>query len=218
MSFAEYFPIYNRLTPTEQNELSRTAYKRTAPAGTILHNGSDMCLGLLVIRTGQLRAYITSDEGREVTVYRLFDRDVCLLTASCVMNSIQFDITIVAEKETEFWIIPPPVYKTLSEGSLAVANYTNQVMATHFTEVMWLMEQIMWKSMDKRLAKFLLDESSLEGTDKLTITHEKIANHLGTAREVVTRMLRYFQTEGMVRLTRGGIEILNGDKLLELDT
>ena len=107
MSFAEYFPIYNRLTPAEQEELSRAAYKRTAPAGTVLHNGSDMCLGLLVIRSGQLRAYITSEEGREVTVYRLFDRDVCLLTASCVMNNIQFDITIVAEKETDFWIIPP---------------------------------------------------------------------------------------------------------------
>ena len=218
MSFAEYFPIFDKLTPAEQEELSRSAYLRTAPAGTLLHNGSDMCLGLLVIRSGQLRAYITSEEGREVTVYRLFDRDICLLTASCVMNNIQFDITITAEKETEFWIIPPPVYKALSERSVVVANYTNQIMAAHFTEVMWLMEQIMWKSMDKRLAKFLLDESNLEGSHKLTLTHEKIANHLGTAREVVTRMLRYFQTEGMVKLTRGGIEILDEGKLKGLDT
>ncbi len=218
MSFAEYFPIFDKLTPAEQEELSRAAYKRTAPAGTLLHNGSDMCLGLLVIRSGQLRAFITSEEGREVTMYRLFDRDVCLLTASCVLNDIQFDITITAEKETEFWIIPPPVYKAMTERSVVMANYTNQIMAAHFTEVMWLMEQIMWKSMDKRLAKFLLDESSLEGTPKLTITHEKIANHLGTAREVVTRMLRYFQNEGMVKLTRGGIEILNEEKLIELDT
>ena len=218
MSFAEYFPIFNKLTAEEQELLSRVAYKRTAPAGTLLHNGSDMCLGLLVIRSGQLRAYITSDEGREVTMYRLFDRDVCLLTASCVMNNIQFDITITAEKESEFWIIPPNVYKDLTERSAVVANYTNQVMAAHFTDVMWLMEQIMWKSFDKRLAKFLLEESNLEGTGELKITHEKIANHLGTAREVVTRMLRYFQSEGMVKLTRGGIEILDEDKLAQLDT
>ena len=218
MSFATHFPIFDKLTPQEQDALSQVAYKRTAPEGTLLHNGSDMCLGLLVIRSGQLRAYITSEEGREVTVYRLFDRDICLLTASCVMNNIQFDITITAEKETEFWIIPPPVYKALSERSVVVANYTNQIMAAHFTEVMWLMEQIMWKSMDKRLAKFLLDESNLEGTTKLALTHERIANHLGTAREVVTRMLRYFQNEGMVKLTRGGIEIIDEAKLKKLDT
>ncbi len=218
MSFAEYFPIYNKLSKVDQDLLFNAAYKRTAPAGTLLHNGSDMCLGLLVIRSGQLRAYITSDEGREVTMYRLFDRDICLLTASCVMNNIQFDITITAEKETEFWVIPPNVYKDLTERSAVVANYTNQIMAAHFTDVMWLMEQIMWKSFDKRLASFLLEESNLEGTSSLKITHEKIANHLGTAREVVTRMLRYFQTEEMVKLTRGGIEIIDEDKLAELDT
>lgn len=218
MSFAEYFPIFDKLTKEEQDLLSGVAYKRTAPAGTLLHNGSDMCLGLLVIRSGQLRAYITSEEGREVTMYRLFDRDICLLTASCVMNNIQFDITITAEKESEFWIIPPNVYKDLMERSAVVANYTNQIMAAHFTDVMWLMEQIMWKSFDKRLASFLLEESNLEGTNSLKITHEKIANHLGTAREVVTRMLRYFQNEGMVKLTRGGIEIIDENKLAELDT
>jgi CRP/FNR family transcriptional regulator len=82
---------------------------------------------------------------------------------------------------------------------------------------MWLMEQIMWKSFDKRLAKFLLEEMVLEGTPSLKITHERIANHLGTAREVVTRMLRYFQSEGMVRLTRGTVDITDEKKLQRLD-
>ncbi len=217
MSFSNYFPIFDKLPAAEQEELSRAAYFRTAPAGTILHNGDQMCLGLLVIRSGQLRAFITSDEGREVTLYRLFERDCCLLTASCVMNNIQFDLTITAEKESEFWIIPPNLYKDLMDRSAIVANYTNQLMAARFTEVMWLVEQIMWKSFDKRLASFLLEESTLEGSAQLKITHEKIANHMGTAREVVTRMLRYFQNEGMVKLTRGTIEILDEDKLSQLD-
>ena len=81
---------------------------------------------------------------------------------------------------------------------------------------MWLMEQIMWKSFDKRLAAFLLEESRLEESPVLKITHEKIAAHLGTAREVVTRMLRYFQSEGMVKLTRGSIEIVDKTKLEQL--
>ena len=97
-----------------------------------------------------------------------------------------------------------------------VANFTNEIMATRFSEVMWLMEQIMWKSFDKRLAEFLLEECSLEETNILKITHETIAGHMGTAGEVVTRMLRYFQNEGMVRLTRGTVEVTDKIKLEQL--
>jgi len=102
------------------------------------------------------------------------------------------------------------------EESAAVANYTNEIMASRFSDVMWLVEQIMWKSMDKRLAAFLADEAVLEGTTSLRITHEKIANHMGTAREVITRLLRYFQNEGVVKLTRGGIEITDEKRLREI--
>ena len=89
-------------------------------------------------------------------------------------------------------------------------------MATRFSEVMWLIEQIMWKSVDKRLANFLLEEAALENSDVLKLTHETIANHLGTAREVVTRMLRYFQNEGYVKLTRGAVEITDRSGMEEL--
>ena len=216
MALSEYFPIYDKLTKEQQALLDAHASMRTVPPGTILHNGDTTCMGLLIIRDGQLRAYMTSDEGREITLYRLFARDICLFSASCIMNSIQFEITITAEKETEFWIIPPNLYKNLMDNSLAVSNYTNQIMATRFTDVMWLVEQIQWKSFDKRLAHFLLEESSIEQTTVLKITHEKIAAHLGTAREVVTRMLKYFQAEDMVLLTRGTIEIIGEDKLEQL--
>lgn len=216
MSFAEYFPIFDKLSPADQNALCQVASKRSVPAGTLLHNGSNSCMGLLVLRSGQLRAYITSEEGKEITMYRLFERDICLFSASCVLNSIQFELMITAEKDTEFWIIPPMFYKELVERNLALANYTNQLMASRFTDVMWLMEQVMFKSFDKRLAHFLLEESALEGTLKLKITHEIIASHLGTAREVVTRMLKYFQTEGFVALTRGAIKILDEDALEQL--
>ena len=216
MELRQYFPIFDKLTAQEQEKLLQMVIYRTVPQGTVLHDGSKDCMGLLIIQSGQLRAYINSDEGREITLYRLFDRDICLFSASCVMNSIQFDLTIAAEKETSFWVIPPYYYKALVESSAVMANYVNELMATRFTDVMWLIEQIMWKSMDKRLAAFLLEESSLEGSAILKITHEAIANHLGTAREVVTRMLKYFQTEGVVKLTRGTIELLDEEKLSEL--
>lgn len=178
------------------------------------------CTGLLLIKSGLLRAYILSDEGREITIYRLFERDMCLFSASCIMRSIQFEITIEAEKDTELWVIPAEIYKSIMEESAPVANYTNELMATRFSDVMWLIEQILWKSLDKRVAAFLLEESAIEDSNELKITHEIIANHLGSHREVITRMLRYFQSEGMVRLSRGTIVLLDRKKLeaLQLNT
>ena len=194
MGIQTLFPIWNKLTDLQKEKLEQSAVRRTVKKGTLLHNGDTDCQGLLLVEEGQLRAYILSEEGREVTIYRLFAMDLCLFSASCLMNSIQFDITIETEKGTSLWMIPPDVYKEVMEESAAAANFTNEVMASRFSEVMWLMEQVLWKSFDRRLAAFLTEESVLEGTGELKITHEKIAAHLGTAREVVTRMLKYFQT------------------------
>ena len=216
MDFQDYFPIWNKLSIPQQNKLSGALMTKTIAKGTIIHNGGMDCTGLLLVKSGQLRAYILSDEGREITIYRLFDRDMCLFSASCMMRSIQFDVTIEAEKDTELWIIPSEIYQNIMSESAPVANYTNELMATRFSDVMWLIEQIMWKGLDKRVAAFLLEEASIEGTDKLKITHEYIANHLGSHREVITRMLRYFQNEGIVKLSRGVVEITDTEKLEEL--
>ena len=196
--------------------MSGSAVSRRVSKGTVLHNGSMDCTGLLLVKSGQLRAYILSEEGREITLYRLFDRDICLFSASCMMRSIQFEVTIEAEKDTALWLIPTEVYQRVMQESAPAANFTSEIMASRFSEVMWLMEQILWKSFDKRLAEFLLAESALEGGGRLQITHEQIARHLGTAREVVTRMLRYFQSEGLVKLSRGTVEITDADKLEQL--
>ena len=217
MEFKDKFPIWNKLTKKQQEKLDKTVTNRNVKKGTIIHNGSMTCVGLILVESGQFRSYIYSEEGREITIYRLFEMDICIFSASCVLQNIQFDITIEAEKDSVVWIIPPNVLKEIMEESAPMANYMNQIMAGRLSEVMWLMEQIMWKSFDKRLASFLLEESVVEENTVLKITHEKIANHLGTAREVVTRMLRYFQSEGMIRLTRGTVEIIDKKSLENLD-
>lgn len=217
MEFSRYFPVWDKLTLRQQKDISESLFSRIVKKGDVLYGGGADCTGLLLVKSGQLRAFILSDEGREITVYRLFDRDMCLFSASCILRSIQFDVTVTAEKDTELWIISADIYKKIMEESAAAANYTNEIMASRFSEVMWLLEQVMWKSMDKRVAAFLLEEAAIEDTDRLNITHESIANHLGTHREVITRMLRYFQREGMVSLTRGSVEITDRAKLEELD-
>lgn len=213
MNHLTYLPVYDKLTKSQQDILTNASFIRKFHKNEILHNGSQDCTGLILVLSGQLRAFTISDDGREITMYRLFERDICLFSASCIMNSIQFDITVTAEKETEVLVIPSEVYKSIMEVSAPLANYTNEIMANRFSEVMWLIDQIMWKSFDKRLAEFLLNEANIEGTDTLKITHETIGNHLGNPREVVTRMLKYFVNEGLISLSRATIEITNKNGL-----
>ena len=216
MMLSDYLPFWDKLTPEQQNQIATVAEYHNVKKGTHIHDSSAECLGLVTVRSGQLRAYILSEDGREITIGRLFDYDVSLLSASCVMPDMQFNIMIEAEKDTQFWSIPACLFKNLVDESLAVSNFSRNLLSSNFSELMWLMEQIMWKSFDKRLAEFLLEEVRLEDSPVLQITHERIANHMGTAREVVTRMLRYFQSEGLVRLTRGSIEIVSEEKLEKL--
>lgn len=216
MNYLTYLPVWEKLQQSQQAALSRSAVNRKFKKGEILHNGSVGCTGLILVISGQLRAFTISDDGREITMYRLFERDICLLSASCMMKSIQFDITIVAEKDAEVLIIPSEVYKSIMEVSPDLANYTNEVLASRFSDVMWLMEQVLWKNFDKRLANFLLHEAAIEGSNQLKITHEMIGNHLGNPREVVTRMLKHFVNEGFVALSRGTVEIIDEKSLAKL--
>lgn len=216
MNYLTYLPVWEKLNTLQQNELISLATVRKFSKDQILHNGSADCTGLILVISGQLRTFTVSDDGRELTLYRLFERDICLFSASCIVNSIQFDVTVTAEKDTEALVIPSETYKAIMETSAPLANYTNEVMASRFSDVMWLIEQIMWKNFDKRLAGFLLNESAIESSKTLKITHEAIGNHLGSPREVVTRMLKYFVGEGVVLLSRGTVEIIDEKKLAEI--
>lgn len=213
MNYLTYIPVWEKLDQSQQAALISSSVIRSFRRGEMLHNASSGCMGLILVISGQLRVFTISDSGREITMYRLFERDICLFSASCMMNSIQFDMNLMAEKDTEVLVIPSDVYKSIMEVSPLLANYTNEVMASRFSDVMWLIDQVMWKSFDKRLADFLLNEANIEGTNILHITHEAIGNHLGNPREVVTRMLKYFAGEGFVKLSRGVIEIIDADGL-----
>ncbi len=216
MTVEQYLPFWNQLTPIQQNLLQQAASFRTAKAGEVIHKGAEDCVGLLIVVKGRLRAYTISDEGREMTLYRLLDRDLCLFSASCMFQSIQFDVMVEAEMETQMIHIPASVYRQVMHQSAAAANYTNELLASHFSDVMWLMDQVLFKRMDSRLAAFLLEESELNQSRSLKITHETIARHLGSAREVVTRMLKYFQEEGLVTLSRGTVSIQDEKRLRDV--
>ena len=216
MDLSDFFPVWKDLSDGERSLLSSCAVAQRYKKGTVLSHISGECSGVLLIVSGQIRAYTTSPEGKEITLYRLMERDICIFSASCMMNGINFDVTLAAEKECLVTRIPADVYKLVMKGSAPLANFTNEVLASRFSDVMWLIEQIMWKSFDRRLASFLAEESAIEESDTLHITHEIIGNHLGSPREVVTRMLKYFASEGLVELSRGVVHITDPKRLIAL--
>ncbi|NLJ31148.1 MAG: Crp/Fnr family transcriptional regulator [Clostridiales bacterium] len=209
-------PFWNQLTEEQKIMIQNHVIPRTYYRGESMHGTSQHCAGLLLLRRGQLRVYIISESGKEITLYRLFDGDVCIFSASCMMKNINFEVYLETEQETDILLIPTKIYHQLNQTNIAVSDFTNQLMASRFSDVMWVMEQVLFTSFDKRLATFLLEQSAIDGSNRLNITHETIAKHMGSAREVVTRMLKYFQSENMVSLTRGEITLTDRKKLQNL--
>lgn len=209
----EGLPFWNKLDGAQRARLRETVTARRFARGDMMHAGAEDCAGLFLVKEGQVRVYILSEGGKEITLYRLFSWDICIFSASCMLRNISFDVYAEAEKETDVLLIPTAVYSELSKESLAVSDYTNQLMSSRFSDVMWVMEQVLFMSLDKRLALFLLEQADIEGSGRLPMTQEAIARNLGSAREVVTRMLKYFQSEGLVTLFRGGVEITDREGL-----
>lgn len=210
--FTEVLPCWEELDREHQRILERSMAEQNVEKGAFLYQGDRDCTGVFWIRRGQARVFLLSGE-KQITLYRLLERDSCFLSASCVINNINFDVFIQAEKDCDILLLPANVYQELIERSLPLATYCNQILASRFSDVMWVMEQIVFSSFDRRLALFLLEQKNIDESGTLQITHEAISKHLGTAREVVTRMLKYFQEENLVSLSRGVIQIMDEERL-----
>ena len=213
--FRENFPFWDELSETEQDTFMNSSQYISFRKGTNIHNGNE-CTGIILIRSGSLRLYILSDEGKEITLYRLFPGEMCMLSASCVLNNITFDVFVDSEENSECIIVGGCAYAALAERCDAAKIFALETALSRFSDVMWVMQQILFMSMDKRLAIFLLDEVSKSGSDTVRLTHEQIAKYMGSAREVVTRMLKYFSSEGIVELSRGGIKVTDLKRLRSL--
>ena len=212
----EHVSFWEHLSQEERERLingtSVVSYKK----GTLVHGGNEDCIGIFLVRSGQFRTYLMSEDGREITLYRLYGGDVCILSASCVLEAITFDVYIDAEEDTEALLIDASVFRMLAEKNIYVQNFGYRITTGNFSDVMWAMQQILFMGADKRLAICLIDETSKNGTDNVKMTHEQIARLMGSAREVVSRMLKYFEEENMVALSRGEVRITDRKKLREL--
>ncbi len=215
-SIISHFDFWVKLTPLEKELFQQNIFVMSYQKGTTLHSRDQECLGVLLIKSGGLRVYMLSEDGREITLYRLLPLDVCVLSASCILNSITFDVYIEAESDTEVYLVNIAAFTKLSRQNVYVENFAYKKTTERFSDVMWAMEQILFMSFDKRLAVFLLDESTKTKSNQLYITQEQIAKYIGSAREVVSRMLKVFQAEGILTQARGVIQIIDTEKLKEL--
>ncbi len=213
--YREIFPFWNKISGEDRELICRGSQFITYPKGKNIHDG-DECSGVILVRSGSLRLYMMSEEGKDITLYRLREGDLCMLSASCVLDAITFDVFIDAEEESECCVISGPVFAAVSERNPDIKIFALETAVGRFSDVMWVMQQILFMSMDKRLAIFLADESARTGTDVISLTHGQIARYMGSAREVVSRMLKYFAGEGIVEVSRGGIKILDGKRLRRL--
>ena len=212
---SESFPFWDKLSGADREIIFNSSMSVRFERGKNIHDGRE-CTGIILVRSGSLRLYILSEEGKEITLYRLFPGDMCILSASCVLNAITFDVFVDAEEDSECVVIGGCAYSELAARIPEVKIFALESALGRFSDVMWVMQQILFMSMDKRLAIFLLDEISKSGEEIVSLTHEQIARYMGSAREVVSRMLKYFSNEGIVELSRGGIRILDKKRLRAL--
>lgn len=213
--YREIFPFWAKISEADRGYICQNSYSITYPKGKNIHDGSE-CSGVILVRSGSLRLYIMSEEGKDITLYRLQKGDLCMLSASCVLSAVTFEVFIDAEENSECCVIGGSAFAAVSERNPDVRIFALETAVSRFSDVMWVMQQILFMSMDKRLAIFLSDEAVRTGSDTIALTHGQIARYIGSAREVVSRMLKYFASEGIVKVSRGGVTILDKKRLRKL--
>ena len=207
--FSQHFPFWEKINEEQKNELCTHTSLAEYDKGENIHGNTGNCTGAIFVKSGELRTYMLSEDGKEITLYRLYPGDVCMLSASCVLQTITFDVFVDAETKSEVYIISSGAFAKLTEENIFVENFALKKATERFSEVMWAMQQILFMSFDRRLAVFLLDELSKSGGDTIKLTQEQMAKYMGSAREVVSRMLKYFSNEGLVEVSRGGVRVLD---------
>lgn len=213
--YQEILPFWNDISKAEQDFICQNSYALTYPKGASVHSGNE-CSGVIFVRSGCLRLYMMSEDGKDITLYRLHKGDMCMLSASCVLKSITFDVFVSAEEESECYVISGSAFAEASSRCPNIKIFALETAVSRFSDVMWVMQQILFMSMDKRLAIFLTDEAARTGSDTVLMTQEQIARYIGSAREVVSRMLKYFSSEGIVEVSRKGVKILDKSSLRKL--
>lgn len=212
-NFATVFSFWNSLNDNQKKRLNNSWRMELINKNQQIYRLSDGCKGLLIVRKGCLRVYIVSDEGRDVTLYRLFPGDICVLSAACLMEEIDADVLIEAMEDTECVTIPSVDLKQIMKENLILDDFVYRKTAERLSDVIWTIQQILFKKVDQRIARYLWDEMIRQNSVVLSIRHDDIAKNIGSVREIVTKILKQMSQNKIIKSGYGKIEILNKEKL-----
>ncbi len=213
--FQQIFSFWDKLSEEEKGVLTKNSAHIFYESGETIFNGDINCVGVLIVKSGQIRTFMLSEEGREITLFRLSEDELCILSASCVLKNITFDVNIDVVEDAEVVIIRSKEFSQLMDRNIYIENFFSKIIADRFSKTMWVMEQVLFMRFDKRLALFLLSESEEINSDVISLTHEQIAKYTSSAREVVSRMLKYFEKENIIKMSRGKIKLIDKEKIAE---
>ncbi len=206
-------PFWKYLSENDKNLVTGKITKNEIIKGTQLITGSSECSGLFLVKSGRIRAFIVSEEGREITLYRLRSNDVCIMSASCLMSDLNFTIYLEVEDSGILYILPTGTYEAISSRNINVKEFTISVISEKFSQVMNTIDRVFFAGIPRRIAYFLLEQKEMNGSNVLKFTHDDIAKNIGSVREVVSRTLKDFENRGIIKLSRGKLEILNSKNL-----
>lgn len=206
-------PFFNDLSKKELEELILKSSIEEYKEGTLIHSKNSPCTGIILVVSGNLRSFMSSNQGKEITLFKLFDLDICILSSSCMYQNLTYDINLEAEKDSSVIIIDGEFFKELSSNNIYIQNFVLNLTQSKLSEIMWVLEQTVFFNLENRLANFLINQYYLDDSITINTTHDTIANHLGSSREVISRILKRFEHDDLVKLSRGSIKLTNLEKL-----
>ena len=209
------FPFFSGLSPDGRQRLLDSLQVMRIDNGTELLDEGALCRALLLVESGAIRVFKVSPAGREITLYQVEPGESCVLGTSCVVNDLRYPANAVSSQPTTALAVPASIFRELYDREAAVREFVMSLFSRRLAALMLLVEEVAFRRMDSRLAAFLVEKSSVSAgiTRPIEMSHEEIASHLGTAREVVSRVLQQFVDEGLVQLERKKVILLQFPEL-----
>jgi CRP/FNR family transcriptional regulator len=204
--FLETFPFFRNASPSlVENILSSSRYMKL-PGKMLVKLEGDRCQDFVFMLTGEKRIYKCGNSSREITLYEIGAGDICILNASCILSNTRLPANAATIIETEVLLLPAQDFLDIIAGYKEMRAFVHSRINDGVTSIMTLVSEIAFGKMDERIISYLIEKSE---NGKLKRTHQQIANDLGTSREVVSRLLKEFERQDLIHLSRNYIKLKN---------
>ena len=213
LDLERHFTFLKNAGQEVKKQLWQHAQIKEIPAGASICWEGDTCTQLALVLSGAVRVYKVGESGREITLYRIEENESCILTASCILSQTRFPAFAVAETTVQAVLVPASILREWVQQYEVWRDYVFGLMSQRLTAVIATVEEVAFRRVDARIAEFVANLA--EEQQEVKITHQEIAFELGTAREVVSRILKDFEREKLISLSRGSVIIHNKQALLE---